>query len=414
MALYSKQTWLDRVVQYARRFTKSDDGTYLTLTPSPGTITAEGTPIESTRLNHIEDGIESAHLNRAVYHDFADLLSDGTITHIKLIGDSVTAGADATDWNVSPTTNYLGITGAYEMNHTPPSFANLFRAYVAAKYPTVGFLNAGINGLSMKSAHDYLTTWVGAGNDTIFLILGINDGSQSASLAAFEGYAEEVIQHCLVQTNCHRLYVCSTPCLGMADTTGTNGSTIHDRNHVLRKLAQKYGVPFVDLYQETIRVCSDLGVNLAIGDYYLDDETHPADRGHKMIWIALQRLLGLIDTQADQEGGTIETATIALQNSFVAGSATYMTNLRRVKNMVEMQICLKDGTPAATSSTNVLIATVPTRFRPALPKIFVGHRVVSGVLSDALFFLNSNGEFYVQGVTESNATIILRDCYWVN
>lgn len=57
---YTKQTWVDRLVQYAKRFTYTDDSTYLTLTPAPGTITAAGTPVDASRLNHMEDGIESA------------------------------------------------------------------------------------------------------------------------------------------------------------------------------------------------------------------------------------------------------------------------------------------------------------------------------------------------------------------
>lgn len=58
---YTKTTWADRSVQYPNRFTRTSDGTYDTLTPSPGTITSTGTPITATGLNNIEDGIKALH-----------------------------------------------------------------------------------------------------------------------------------------------------------------------------------------------------------------------------------------------------------------------------------------------------------------------------------------------------------------
>lgn len=60
---YVKQTWTDRVVEFARRFTYTQDGTHITLTPEPGTVTEVGTPVDASRLNHIEDGIKAIDTN---------------------------------------------------------------------------------------------------------------------------------------------------------------------------------------------------------------------------------------------------------------------------------------------------------------------------------------------------------------
>lgn len=54
---YSKTVWADRNVQYPRRFTDQNSNV-LTLTASPGTITAAGTPVSASVMNNIEDGIE--------------------------------------------------------------------------------------------------------------------------------------------------------------------------------------------------------------------------------------------------------------------------------------------------------------------------------------------------------------------
>ena len=57
---YAKQTWSDRMVQYPMRFNmqENSDGT-ITLIPAPGNITENGTLVTASRMNYIEDGIQS-------------------------------------------------------------------------------------------------------------------------------------------------------------------------------------------------------------------------------------------------------------------------------------------------------------------------------------------------------------------
>lgn len=58
---YSKTTWVDRVVQYPNRYSKSGEtSTEVTLVQSAGTVTASGTPVNAANLNKIEDGIANA------------------------------------------------------------------------------------------------------------------------------------------------------------------------------------------------------------------------------------------------------------------------------------------------------------------------------------------------------------------
>ena len=58
---YVKQTWVDRLVQFAKRYSVAEDASgNLTLTVEPGTVTAAGTALDASRLNHMETGIEDA------------------------------------------------------------------------------------------------------------------------------------------------------------------------------------------------------------------------------------------------------------------------------------------------------------------------------------------------------------------
>lgn len=61
---YIKQTWVDRAVEFFRRFSVTEDSAgNITLTEEPGIVTSTGTPLDATRLNHIENGIEEVSNN---------------------------------------------------------------------------------------------------------------------------------------------------------------------------------------------------------------------------------------------------------------------------------------------------------------------------------------------------------------
>lgn len=59
---YTKTNWVDRLVEFANRFTKSNEtATSVTLTADPGVVTEAGTPLSAANLNKIEQGIADAH-----------------------------------------------------------------------------------------------------------------------------------------------------------------------------------------------------------------------------------------------------------------------------------------------------------------------------------------------------------------
>lgn len=59
---YTKTTWVDRIVQFANRYTKSNETVNsVDLVANPGTVTQAGTPLSAGNLNKIEQGIADAH-----------------------------------------------------------------------------------------------------------------------------------------------------------------------------------------------------------------------------------------------------------------------------------------------------------------------------------------------------------------
>ena len=79
---YTKTNWLDRQVQYPNRYTKSGDtATEVTLTPDPGTVTAEGTPISAANMNKIEQGIADVDAAVEAFDASVDNLQSALTAH---------------------------------------------------------------------------------------------------------------------------------------------------------------------------------------------------------------------------------------------------------------------------------------------------------------------------------------------
>ena len=60
MDLYTKNTWIDRNVEFPHRY-EDELGNIKTFTSSPGTVTEEGTAVTASKMNNIENGIYNAH-----------------------------------------------------------------------------------------------------------------------------------------------------------------------------------------------------------------------------------------------------------------------------------------------------------------------------------------------------------------
>lgn len=92
---YVKTTWVDRIVQFANRYTKANEtSTSVDLTSNPGTVTTAGTPISAANLNKIEQGIADA----AAKGDAALPKSGGTMTGAVNMGNQSITNVNQVDF----------------------------------------------------------------------------------------------------------------------------------------------------------------------------------------------------------------------------------------------------------------------------------------------------------------------------
>lgn len=110
---YTKTNWVDRLVEFTNRFTKSNEtATSVTLTADSGVVTQAGTPISAANLNKIEQGIADA------------LRKDGSEDMTGNLGVLGVKGVSANGWgNISS-----GGDGLYLIGH------NCYYDYVTNQY----------------------------------------------------------------------------------------------------------------------------------------------------------------------------------------------------------------------------------------------------------------------------------------
>lgn len=77
---YEPTIWKDRAVEFPRRF-KDQFGNVLELTPFPGTVLEEGTPVNAANLNKLEQGLktheaDNVHIPKGLISMWSGLISD--------------------------------------------------------------------------------------------------------------------------------------------------------------------------------------------------------------------------------------------------------------------------------------------------------------------------------------------------
>jgi len=70
--MYTPTQWKDRIVEKPRTFqVQNNPDSTITLIPAPGTVVQEGTPVNATNLNKLEQGLAS-HTADSMPHLFTD------------------------------------------------------------------------------------------------------------------------------------------------------------------------------------------------------------------------------------------------------------------------------------------------------------------------------------------------------
>jgi lysophospholipase L1-like esterase len=265
---------------------------------------------------------------------FLNLLESGQITEIKLIGDSITVGVGG-GGAADATRPLIGNTEVHEANITSRVWANFFREYIADKYPSITFFNAGIGGWSANNEGlTYGTDWYGTDNDFCFIMLGTNDREDCETEAEFETAIETFIKG--VEATCNNLIVLTAPpTLNDFDTDGTKNPilnlTMQQIDKVISKVCVKNGWKHISFYREFLRYQVETQIPLTYLLQKYSQGSHPIASGYMLMWKIFQQELGLITNTYDWEANLVDTKSMDVisENGGAITNATLITAFRQ-------------------------------------------------------------------------------------
>ncbi len=176
---YTPTVWKDRIVQFARRFTKTGEtGTGVTLTPDPGIVTEGGTPVNAANMNKIEQGIDDAHLiadNAYALAGAAKSTADAALPKAGLKNGQTDAligirkSGNAIEWGHSNPAGYQSVLGSESNSGSPFIALNAEAGTTANTYRTRGLpgvvLKSNNNGkflagtVPLANADNQIPTW---------------------------------------------------------------------------------------------------------------------------------------------------------------------------------------------------------------------------------------------------------------
>jgi lysophospholipase L1-like esterase len=217
-----------------------------------------------------------------------------TTTKIKLIGDSITEGVGATGHTV-PADNPIIFDNGTEVyregDYTCRCWANYFREYIGAHYPSINFTNAGIGGKSTRWAMTGTNyqKWVGDNQDLIFVMLGMND----RSLSDFETNITNFLAY--VKAHCNNMIVMiPNPTLNDNPSLNVEVRTIND---TIIKVCQKNGYFYISHYVDMLKYVENSGTPFETL-LQTNGGSHPVDEGYLFMWNNMQNKLKFTSDQA--------------------------------------------------------------------------------------------------------------------
>ena len=213
---------------------------------------------------------------------FAQMLSAGEISSIRLVGDSITAGY-GTDGYVNADDEQTGKViydngeGVvhYETSESAASWANAFRSW-AHEQGIDNFVNAGINGAFMKQLGENPLAWIQEGADVIVVALGTND----AGYYGTDEFAEDARYALSAVKGRAKLVVVLSPVADLRDTS-TLVESAASLGDVLAEICEEQGLVFCDTRP------------YVTAEMFGPDGLHPTTEGSLAIWKALRDTLGI-------------------------------------------------------------------------------------------------------------------------
>lgn len=225
------------------------------------------------------------------YSQLADKLNGGNVKSVKLIGDSITAGAGGDGFSIPPNGRVIlqdGKTTYREASHTADTWANRFRSYIASPvYGQIEFFNAGISGKTAQWSLTRKDLLVSSEEDVVFVMLGTNDRIDS-SLDQYEQTIRTLLSE--VDKRSELMIVMAPP--PSTNTIANYQFAPESINNVLKRISDENGYVFISHF-DALNAYLAQHPDKSYEDLMETRSPHPTSAGYAVMWEAIQEKLQL-------------------------------------------------------------------------------------------------------------------------
>ena len=221
------------------------------------------------------------------------LLQDGCT--IKVIGDSLAAGAGSSGITETEEIIFQDPVGAYYRREAPNSWWALLDRYIKKNYPRSGVRSLGCGGAFSFQIREQLPGLVSPEDKAVFLLLGLNDRKRPEGMGELAHNIPALLDRLAKMGKYAELF---TPTPSTEENEHFPNRLYHTPQVVgtLRRAAGEAGVPLVDLHRDIESYLQASGKKLEdiiFGVGCQNDGLHPGDAMQKIMFESVVRTLGI-------------------------------------------------------------------------------------------------------------------------
>lgn len=207
--------------------------------------------------------------------------------HIKLVGDSITAGVGGTGYDPSSTGGGALITTGVYQNVRGTCWANSLKAYLEAKFAGVTVTNNGYSGATSQWIVEHFSDFVSETDDLVICMIGTNNRNTTGDLNRLYINLQRIVD----RTEALGIPIILMSCIPASIANEQVQSVLHmeDIDMIVGAVARKNEVPWISVYKLMREYLQSTSTTL---DSLLADGLHPNDAGYAVMYQLITKALG--------------------------------------------------------------------------------------------------------------------------
>lgn len=214
---------------------------------------------------------------------------------VNVIGDSIAAGAGASDSTKSNEKIITTKKNTYCRRYSNKSWYGLFEEYIKDKFPKCSIVNNGCGGITSSEVREYIGELYSDDDDLIILQIGGNDRKIENGMNILFDNITHIVRY-FKEKNKKIILMTGIPSTVQNESFPNRLYHNEDVNNIVQCVAQNEDIFLVDNYnyvQDYLLFTGRTIEDIMIQENCMNDGLHPSDFVHELIYRNLMKSIGL-------------------------------------------------------------------------------------------------------------------------